>query len=72
MGKAPLCDSECGAILRSFCADRGIDAHVTTVPPLILNAYNIQSGYMVCPHGVKWFMEPTTDQIAQWARDGVE
>ena len=26
---------------------------------------------MRCPHGVRWWTEPTSDQVAAWARDGV-
>ena len=41
---------------------------LSTEPPLVDNPY---TAAMKCPHGVTFYIEPTSDQIAQWARDGV-
>jgi hypothetical protein len=60
---------ECGAIMRRFFAGVGIEATVSHLRPLVLTPY-AQPGIR-CPHGVVWFGEPTSDQIAAWARDGV-
>jgi hypothetical protein len=72
----PDCANECEAVLREMyaaeCAKLGFpvpDYHVSHLPPLVESGYvDLQ---MVCPHGVTWHMEPTSDQIAEWARDGV-
>lgn len=74
---APPCAEECGAVLRDIyakaCAHAGIpliDAHITHVPPLIDTGYEPLA--MRCPHGVMWHAEPTSEQIAEWVRGGVE
>lgn len=59
----------CGDLLRAHYAENGVEAHITTVPPIVAPAY--QPLDMRCPHGVLWYAEPTGDQIAQWAKDGV-
>jgi hypothetical protein len=46
-----------------------IEVTVTTLAPLVRGPYTEQA--WVCPHGVRWYMEPTGEQIAQWVRDGV-
>lgn len=66
----PACADECGEVLRRGLAEKGVEAHVTYLPPLVAQVY--ESLGMVCPHGVAWYAEPTTEQIAQWAKAGVE
>lgn len=73
---APPCADECIAVLREqlalACSATGVpvpDAHITHVPPLVPPMYEPLG--MRCPHGVLWHMEPTSEQIAQWAKDGV-
>lgn len=46
-----------------------VEAHITHVPPIVPSGYLPLA--MRCPHGVLWHMEPTSEQIAEWARDGV-
>lgn len=65
----PSCNDECGGSMRRFLADLGVEATVSHQPPIVPTPYS-QPG-MTCPHGVTWHGEPTTDQIAAWARDGV-
>lgn len=48
---------------------RNCETVVSTAPPLIDNGW---THAYECPHGVVFYMEPTTDQQAEWARDGVE
>lgn len=67
---APACEKECGAFVRKAIADLGADAIVSHLPPLIPSGYAQLE--MRCPHGVLWYTEPTSEQIAQWAKDGVE
>ena len=74
---APPCADECLAVLREkfeeTCASLGVP-----VPDYVAShlAPVVKTGYvdleMVCPHGVVWHMEPTSDQVAEWIRDGVE
>lgn len=64
----PPCAEECATVVRDGLAERGIEAHVTWVPPLIPSDY--ESLDMRCPHGVLWFTEPTSEQIARWVEKG--
>lgn len=59
---------DCPEWLRSAAADVGLDVHVTTVPPLVAGPYPTQQ--MTCPHGTKFYYEPTGEQIAKWVKDG--
>jgi adenosine deaminase len=58
---------------RQFVADKfaamGLDITVTTDRPLVHGPYTTEG--FVCPHGVAFWPEPTGEQIAQWAKDGV-
>jgi hypothetical protein len=74
---APPCADECKDVLRKHwakvCAKLGVpvpEAHITHVPPLIDTGYEPLA--IRCPHGVMWHAEPTSEQIAEWVRDGVE
>lgn len=73
----PACASECKAVLLAewarACGQAGVpvaEAHITHVAPLIPSLY--KEVRMTCPHGVTWHMQPTSEQIAAWVRDGVE
>jgi hypothetical protein len=74
---APKCASECVAVLRQewarACERSGMpvaEAHITHVAPLIPTLYmDLQ---MRCPHGVLWHMQPTSEQIAEWVKEGAE
>jgi len=61
---------ECETLLRSKWAAVGTEVTISTAPPIIITPYT-QDG-LTCPHGITYWMEPTSEQIAQWARDGVE
>ena len=72
----PPCADECEGVLRKMydeaCARAGVpvpDYHVSHLTPLVQTEY-LDLG-MTCPHGVTWHMEPTSEQIAEWVRDGV-
>lgn len=66
MTAAPTCD--CAAQLHDTFAAQGIDATVSHIPPLVHPGYTLR---LLCPHGVRWYAEPTGEQRAAWARDGV-
>lgn len=75
--QTPPCADECKAILwaayEKACHAAGVpvpDAHVTHVAPIIPTLY--EDVNLRCPHGVLWHMQPTSEQIAEWVRDGVE
>jgi hypothetical protein len=42
---------------------------VTAIPPIVPSPYEPLN--LTCPHGVAYYAEPTSEQIAQWAADGV-
>ena len=60
----------CRPALVKSMADEDIEITVSDQPPLIANAYTIDP--FICPHGTSYWMEPTSEQIAAWARDKVE
>lgn len=62
--------STCADTLRSEMAKLGAEITVSTVPPLVAGPYTDDP--YVCPHGTKYWAEPTGEQIAQWVRDGVQ
>jgi len=61
--------ADCANHLRHSMAKLGCEVTVSTLEPLVRNAYGPE--HMTCPHGVTFWYEPTSEQIAQWARDGV-
>jgi len=66
--------NECVELLRTtmaagFDGRPGCEITVSTAPPLIVGPYGI-NGY-TCPHGVDYWIEPTSEQIAEWNREGV-
>lgn len=66
--------SECAELLRTMLAagfdgQPGAEIHVSTLPPLVQGAY--ETAGFVCPHGVEYWIEPTGEQIADWAARGV-
>lgn len=66
---APACVNECGRFMRRSLAEQGADANVSHLPPVVASAY--PPLVMTCPHGVTWFAEPSNEQRAKWAEDGV-
>lgn len=67
--------SECAEFLKAEMARIGAEAGetceivVSTAPPLVASPYGA-NGYE-CPHGVTYWIEPTSEQIAEWNRKGV-
>ncbi len=59
---------DCGQEIRTRMDTLGCEVTVSTIRPLVSNPY-LEA--MECPHGVTYYFEPTGDQIAVWARDGV-
>jgi hypothetical protein len=72
----PLGRSACADVLRDGMAaiaaadGRGCEVTVSTAPPLVANPYGIKQ--YECPHGTTYWIEPTSEQMMEWARDGVE
>jgi hypothetical protein len=60
----------CRQVLKNMSAARGIEVTVSTEPPIICTPYTTDA--FICPHGTRYWMEPTSEQIAEWARDGVK
>ena len=59
----------CREEVRSGMADLGIEVTVSTAEPIIVGRY--QAYGHICPHGTTYWVKPTSEQIAQWHRDGV-
>ena len=38
-------------------------------PPVVASGY--EDLKLRCPHGVRWYAEPTSDQQMRWAQEGV-
>lgn len=62
------CDSECGQFIRDFYAEHDIEVFATTARPVVWTPYDTLN--MVCPHGVTWFAQPTSEQIVKWQEAG--
>lgn len=60
--------SQCAETLRAKSAEFGTEINVSTAPPLVAGPY--PTGTFTCPHGKTFYIEPTGEQIAAWARDG--
>jgi hypothetical protein len=62
--------ARCADYLKQQMAERGIEVTVSTAMPVVASAY--EESCFTCPHGTTYWMEPTGEQIATWARDGVK
>jgi hypothetical protein len=60
---------DCLNDLRDRFAGAGVEVTVSTATPLIRTPYT-NDGWK-CPHGYTYWVEPTSEQIAAWTRDGV-
>ena len=69
MDKAPEDHEQCGSWLKAQFAKLGADVFVTTAPPLIETVY--EQDPFICPHGTTFWHAPTSEQMAEWVRDGV-
>jgi hypothetical protein len=66
------CSRACGEFIRDWCvanADYPTEMDVSSSPPIIAQEHPPIA--FTCPHGSYWYVFPTSEQIAQWARDGV-
>lgn len=66
---APTTHSECREYVRLTMAELGCDATVSTAPPLAEGEF--ENAGFICPHGTTYWLQPTGEQVAKWARDGV-
>jgi hypothetical protein len=66
MAKCP--NDECRTFLVQQMAAMGVEAVASPASPIIPPAYGATS--FICPHGVEYWLEPTSDQIAAWAKAG--
>jgi hypothetical protein len=67
--RRPLCP-DCSDVLADGMRDLGTEVTASTVEPAVTGPYTTEP--FVCPHGVTYWIEPTGEQIATWARDGVK
>lgn len=68
--EGPINHADCPVYMRDGMAELGADVTVSTAPPLVPTGY--EQVAVQCPHGVTYWMEPTSEQRVEWARDGVE
>ena len=59
---------QCPNELRNILAAEGVEITVSEQPPLVDGPYTTDP--YTCPHGTTYWIEPTGEQIAAWARDG--
>lgn len=64
------CGEECAEFLRVEAAVLGVEVHVSTSAPLAPDS-PYPALLTTCPHGVKWYAAPTSEQIAAWAAEGI-
>lgn len=62
----PTC--ECRKTIKDGLLKKGVEAHVTHVPPIVKTPY--EAYFLTCPHGVAWYAQPTSEQIAAWTEAG--
>jgi hypothetical protein len=65
---APTAHSGCRDCMIALATADGVDIIVSTAPPLIEGPYGING--FTCPHGTTYWIEPSSEQIAQWRKDG--
>ena len=63
------CPEACRQVVLDAFAKQGVDAVVSTAPPIIPTPYDPYVA--TCPHGVVFYAEPTGEQRAAWARERV-
>ena len=66
----PYDHSHCAGVIQQVFAEQGVDITVSTLPPLVPGPYTTAPFH--CPHGARFWFEPTGEQIAQWAEAKVE
>lgn len=65
----PLCFNECTVFLKGIALNAGTEVNVMVCPdPYVFLVPGYQPFVTVCPHGVRWIVEPTGEQIAEWVR----
>ena len=62
---SPADHAGCAEFLRSGAATVGLDLTVSELPPIIAGPYTTEP--FICPHGVALWVEPTGEQIAEYA-----
>lgn len=60
----------CAGELSGRMAHMGVEITVSTEPSIVRGPYT--SDGFTCPHGVTFWIEPTGEQITEWAREGVK
>lgn len=73
MSDRPGCYDECAGLLRSIVnrnPDGPVDVAIGVCPdgPIVMRE-GFPPFIVTCPHGVTYLLEPTSDQLAEWARN---
>lgn len=61
----------CAAVLKAKFREMDTEANVSPWTPDLAPIAPFEELGLICPHGVRWHAEPTTEQKLQWAKDGV-
>ena len=70
MIESPTEHSECAVYLKEMGQRLACDVIVSVEPPLVVGPYTTSP--FICPHGTRFWVKPSCEQIAEWVRDGVE
>lgn len=66
MSANPGDHADCADLLRREAAELGLEVTVSARPPVVRGPYTTEP--FACPHGTAYWIEPTGEQIARWAR----
>jgi hypothetical protein len=66
-----LNDPPCRDVVRDIAAADpfGTEMNISTAPPLVESQH--PPVRISCPHGVVYYLTPTSEQIAAWAEGGI-
>jgi hypothetical protein len=65
----PADHAQCADWLKDRFARLGAEVTISTLPPIVETVY--EQTPFTCPHGTVFYHAPTSEQIAEWTRDGV-
>lgn len=54
--------AQCASVIKDGMTRLGCDVTVSTLPPIVTSPYEDLG--LICPHGVRFYAEPTSEQIA--------
>jgi hypothetical protein len=61
--------ADCLTELRNAFVGQHLDVTISTKPPVVLGPFTLAP--FVCPHGVRYWAEPTGEQLAAWVTNRI-